>query len=115
MKKEILLKRRKFIKWSDMGLEYNCLVVKVKTICVNMKDTGIGIQNMAKENVRIQTDLLIWVKWFIIFVMVTANLFGLTEMNMKENGKITDLKVKVYLSIFLEVCFKVYLKTITFT
>ena len=73
-----------------MGLEYNCLAVKVKTICVNMKDIGIGIQNMVKENVPIQTDLLIGVKWFIIFVMVTANLFGLTEMNMKENGKIIE-------------------------
>ena len=56
MKREILLKRKKFIKWLDTEKEFNFMVQKKVNFFVNMKVIGIEILNMEKENVLIQMD-----------------------------------------------------------
>ena len=56
MKREILLKRKKFIKWLDTEKEFNFMVQKKINSFVNMKVIGIEILNMGKENVPIQMD-----------------------------------------------------------
>ena len=56
MKREILLKRKRFIKWLDTEKEFNFMVQKKVNFFVNMKVIGIEILNMEKENVPIQMD-----------------------------------------------------------